>query len=59
VPVVTIGGVVTDPTIAGTCMRRPALTSRTSTLPVTPVVATVGNNERVELVLSNATPLMR
>jgi hypothetical protein len=51
-----------DPTIEGTCMRRPALTRRTSMLPETGVVAapvSAGNNEAEACVLSNATPLNR
>src|SRR5258707_15207688 len=61
---------VCDPTIAGTCMRRPALTRRTSTVPVIPVVtgttggvlvvpAEAANTEAAALVLSNARPVTR
>ena len=47
------------PTIEGTCMRNPAFTKRTKTLPVTPVAGEVGNNEAAALALLNATPLKR
>ena len=53
---------VCDPTIEGTCMRKPAFTRRTSTFPVPavrPVAGEVGNSEAAALVLLNATPLMR
>src|SRR5271169_3508025 len=35
VPDATTAGVVREPTIEGTCMRKPALTRRTKTFPVT------------------------
>ena len=57
-PVGTMGGVVKEPTIEGTCMRRPAFTRRSKTFPVTPVGET-GKSEAAALVLLNATPLMR
>src|SRR6266478_6443644 len=41
-PVGTTAGVVSDPTIDGTCMRKPALTKRTRTLPVTGAVDVPG-----------------
>src|SRR6266403_5059564 len=66
---------VCDPTIEGTCMRKPALTKRTKTFPVIPVVtgvttpvvlvvvpAMARNNEGLMvavLALLNATPLKR
>src|SRR5208283_5144949 len=50
-----------DPTIAGTCIREPALTSRTRTLPVPEagaiVAGEIGNSEPPAFVLLNATPL--
>src|SRR6266478_8132428 len=58
----TTAGVVTAPTIDGTCMRKPALTKRTNTVPVTPVAAAGGRgatSEVVGLVLLNATPLIK
>ena len=58
-PVGTTAGVVTDPTIEGTCMRKPALTKRTKTDPVPPVAGETGNSELEGLVLLNATPLIR
>src|SRR6516162_10590808 len=61
-----VGGVspvpVCDPTIEGTCMRRPAFTSRTRMVPVLkvrPEAGLVANSEADGLVLLNATPLMR
>jgi hypothetical protein len=67
--------VVDDPTIEGTCMRKPALTKRTRSVPVVeiPVVTGAGrpvvelmavpavaaNREYNGLVLLNASPLMR
>ena len=59
VPVATTSGVVSAPTIEGTCIRDPAFTRRTSTLPVTPVAGAAANSEVAALVLLNATPLMR
>src|SRR5215472_19079855 len=60
---------VSDPTIEGTCIRKPAFTRRAKTAPVIPVVtgavaapgmpAYAGNTEAGALVLLNATPLMR
>src|SRR5215469_2877803 len=53
---------VNEPTIEGTCMRKPALTRRTKTVPVTGVVAelgTAGNIEFPGMFLLNARPLMR
>src|SRR5450432_2053793 len=55
----TVAAPVCDPAIAGTCMREPAFTRRTSTLPVTPGAGDTRNSEPEILVLSNATPLMR
>src|SRR5215472_2985544 len=49
---------VCDPTIDGTCMRKPALTMRTSTVPVT-LAGRAWNSEAEALVLLNADPLMR
>ena len=50
-----------DPTIEGTCMRRPALTKRTKTDPEaeTPAAGETGNNEAPAAFPLNATPLMR
>ena len=51
-----------DPTIEGTCIRRPALTRRTSKVPETGVAAapvSAGNTEAEACVLSNAMPLIR
>jgi len=49
---------VCEPTIEGTCMRRPAFTMRTNTVPVTPVtpgaVAEKKRIRRVRLVERNA-----
>src|ERR1700756_2966751 len=60
------GPIVCAPTIEGRCIRRPALTRRTSTLPVAVAVAGVAeiaadalNSDAAALVLSNATPLIR
>ena len=60
---------VSEPTIEGTCMRRPAFTMRTRTVPVIPVVTGAGgvpltpaeaaNSEAVALVLLNASPSIR
>src|SRR5438105_11150448 len=53
---------VCAPTIDGTCMRRPALTRRTSTVPVTGALLEPGaaaNSEAEEFVLSKARPLNR
>ena len=57
---------VCDPTIDGTCMRKPAFTKRTKTVPVvpavTPVTGEVANSEGLgvtALALLNATPLKR
>src|SRR6267142_1411297 len=61
-PVGTTAGVVSDPTIDGTCIRRPALTKRTRTFPVSGAedvpAGAVGNSEYEGFVLSNATPLI-
>src|SRR5271166_6095926 len=51
-----------DPTIAGTCIRKPALTRRTKTEPV-PVAGAmaagvIGKSEAAAAVLLNATPLI-
>src|SRR5579871_4868887 len=56
--------VVCDPTMEGTCIRRPAFTRRTRTLPAIPVVTGAGgepvtpavaaNSDAAELVLLNA-----
>ena len=51
-----------DPTIEGTCMRKPALTRRTSRLPETGAAAApmdAANTEPAGLVLLKATPLNR
>src|SRR6266403_4362354 len=51
---------VCDPTMEGTCMRKPAFTKRTKTEPVAGTVGEgTGNNEADALVLLNATPLNR
>ena len=56
---------VLAPTIAGTCIFRPALTRRTSTLPVTVVPAVTperrltGYSDAAALVVSNERPLIR
>src|SRR5215469_15503949 len=53
---------VCEPTIEGTCMRRPALTIRTRIVPVPavrPEAGLVGNSEADGLVLLKATPLTR
>src|SRR6266403_6036106 len=53
---------ICDPTIEGTCMRKPALTKRTKTDPVTGVAAVPGkaaNSEAGALVLLKADPLKR
>src|SRR5271157_5431775 len=56
-----------DPTIAGTCIREPALTRRTKTDPVTVggvavaaaiVAGVIGKSEPPALVLLNGTPLI-
>src|SRR5271165_6387123 len=52
-----------DPTIAGTCIRKPALTRRTKTEPVVPAVGAIiagvtGKSEPPALVLLNGTPLI-
>src|SRR5271166_5640103 len=52
-----------DPTIAGTCIREPALTRRTNTDPVVPVAGAIaagviGKSEAAAAVLLNATPLI-
>src|ERR1700758_4008013 len=52
-----------DPTIAGTCMCEPALTSRTNTDPVVPeagaiIAGVIGKSEPAGFVLLNATPLI-
>src|SRR5271166_980357 len=52
-----------DPTIAGTCIREPALTRRTKTDPVVPaagaiVAGVIGKSEAAAIVLLNATPLI-
>src|SRR5438309_8150951 len=49
------------PTIEGTCIRRPAFTSRTSTVPpaATPVLGVGAYTERAGAVLSNPRPLTR
>src|ERR1700676_26482 len=69
-----VAGPVVGPTIDGTCMRRPALTRRTSTLPATVGVHVVAGDTGVQvaldsgltgyrdaatLVVSNARPLIR
>ena len=50
---------VKEPTIEGTCMRKPAFTMRTKTLPVTPEAGAAANRELPDFVRSKATPLMR
>src|SRR5215472_17825765 len=60
---------VSDPTMEGTCIRRPAFTRRAKTVPAIPVVtggaaapgkpAYAANTEAEPLVLLNGTPLMR
>src|SRR5437870_12573384 len=60
---------VCDPTTEGTCMRRPAFTRRSKTVPVIPVVtgrpvvasvpAAALNTEAAACVLANDTPLRR
>src|ERR1700758_2643410 len=62
---------VCDPTIDGTCMRRPAFTKRTRTVPVGGIPAVTGtggapvtpavawNNDSEGLVLLSATPLIK
>ena len=53
---------VCDPTIDGTCMRKPAFTMRTKTVPEIPVVAVPAvalNTEAAAFVLLNAAPLIR
>src|SRR3974390_595741 len=63
VPGAPVAPATCDPTIAGTCMRNPALTRRTKTLPLVPAVAgaiVAGEIEKadaVAFVLLNATPL--
>ncbi len=52
-------GITCVPTMDGTCMRRPALTKRTRTWPVSGVTLAVENCERAGLLRSNATPLIR
>ncbi len=52
-----------DPTIEGTCIRKPALTMRTRTDPVVPaagaiVAGVIGKSEAAAFVLLNATPLI-
>src|SRR6516162_10085269 len=56
--VVVVVMFVCAPTIDGTCMRKPALTKRTRTFPVT-VPGVTENCDPAALVLLNATPLIR
>ena len=61
-PPVPLKPVVCDPTMAGTCMREPAFTRRTRTLPVIVAVAVpevAGNSDSVGLALLKPTPLIR
>ena len=58
-PATAVGVPVCALTIDGTCIRRPALTRRTSTVPVTPLAGAVANNEAAAFVLSKAVPLIR
>src|SRR6516162_6079464 len=61
--------VVSELTMEGTCIRRPAFTRRAKTVPVSPVVtgavapagtpAYAANTEAAALVILNARPLMR
>src|SRR6516165_12460717 len=61
--------VVSELTMEGTCIRRPAFTKRAKTVPVSPVVtgavapagtpAYAANTEAAALVILNARPLMR
>src|SRR5215813_3914996 len=57
----TAGVPVCDPTIAGTCIRKPAFTIRTSTEPVVLRVwaGFDANNEFDDCVLSKPTPLIK
>jgi hypothetical protein len=50
---------VCDPTIEGTCMRKPAFTKRTKIFPVTAVAGKVGNSEFATTFLLKVAPLMR
>src|SRR5882672_1545189 len=61
-PEVAVVPLVCAPTIDGTCMRKPAFTKRTKTVPVTPVAGNVGNSDglRAEAtVLLNPMPFTR
>jgi hypothetical protein len=58
-PLVALPSAVCDPTIEGTCMRKPAFTKRTKTLPVTAVAGKVGNSEFAAMFLLKPTPLIR